>query len=437
MWVLMLAAMLPAGPAQQGPLFTPEERAAIVALWNGPGRYAVTAPAGSDKTGPWQVRLTPEASRWFWALRRSVSAAKLPPNQDVSAAGPLAAANAWIDKKYAFDRWAAQSCADAANAAILGRPAQPPAGDPPAHPGPAPAELVAAAGNPPPFAAAVAPLRYVVAFEDGDTYAYEDHVNVRPRYAFYRFAQGVMSIGTPLREMPDAELAALYRAAGMSESEGRVARAVSRLEGGFDAVNTYDTGYVSIGFIQFITYDDGKHSLLRVLEGQKRDAPEAFLRDFRRYGIEVNAEGTLVVVDPSSGAELVGPEAVLKVIEDKRLTAVFQRAGRRSREFRVAQIKAALSEYWPANDSVTVVVNGRTLVGRVSDIVRSEAGMATLFDRKVNTGKIAPFGEEVTRLMAERGLTSLDDVRKHERELIQKLKYRHDFLADSTLSQPK
>ncbi len=237
--------------------------------------------------------------------------------------------------------------------------------------------------------------------------------------------------------MPDAELAALYQAAGMSESEGRVARAVSRLEGGFDAVNTYDTGYVSIGFIQFITYDDGKHSLLRVLEGQKRDAPEAFLRDFRRYGIEVNAEGTLVVVDPSSGAELVGPEAVLKVIEDKRLTAVFQRAGRRSREFRVAQIKAALSEYWPANDSVTVVVNGRTLVGRVSDIVRSEAGMATLFDRKVNTGKIAPFVEEVTKLMAERGLTSLDDVRKHERELIQKLKYRHDFLADSTLSQPK
>ena len=166
-------------------------------------------------------------------------------------------------------------------------------------------------------------------------------------------------------------------------------------------------------------------------------AAQAVRAEFGRRCAEAGAEGTLVVVDPSSGAELVGPEAVLKVIEDKRLTAVFQRAGRRSREFRVAQIKAALSEYWPANDSVTVVVNGRTLVGRVSDIVRSEAGMATLFDRKVNTGKIAPFVEEVTKLMAERGLTSLDDVRKHERELIQKLKYRHDFLADSTLSQPK
>ena len=75
--------------------------------------------------------------------------------------------------------------------------------------------------------------------------------------------------------MPDARLKALFAAAGFTGSEQRVMKAVSRLEGGFDSVNTYDTGFVSIGFIQFITEGEGKGSLLEVLQQEKADQTDA------------------------------------------------------------------------------------------------------------------------------------------------------------------
>jgi hypothetical protein len=222
----------------------------------------------------------------------------------------------------------------------------------------------------------------------------------------------------------------------MSPSEQRIARAVSRLEGGFETINTYDTGYVSVGFIQFVTMETGRESLSEVLAWEKGNHADDYARDFHRLGVDVDEAGQLAVVDPATGAALVGPDAVLKVIEDKRLTAVFQRAGRHSRAFRVAQIRAAKAHYWPANDPVTVMVNGRPLSGTVSDVIRSEAGIATLFDRKVNRGTIAPFAEVVAGVMAAHGLASLPGAAAYEREIVAQLKYRADFLADRTLSQP-
>src|SRR4030095_8333167 len=123
-------------------------------------------------------------------------------------------------------------------------PAAPQRPDPP---GPIPPGLLVAVRNPPPLANAVVPLPPTVAFDDGDSYAYNDNVSLRPRYAYYRFPQGTVAYGTALRDMPEAELAALFAAAGMSPSEQRIARAVSRLEGGFETINTYDTGFVSVG----------------------------------------------------------------------------------------------------------------------------------------------------------------------------------------------
>src|SRR5262249_49827049 len=269
----------------------------------------------------------------------------------------------------------------------------------PPDPGPIPPGLLETVGNPPPFANAVVPLQHTVTFEDGDTYAYTDNVQLRPRYAYYRFPQGTVAYGTALRDMPEAELNALFAAAGMSPSEQRIARAVSRLEGGFETINTYDTGFVSVGFIQFVTLESGRESLSEVLAQEKVNQPADYLRDFRRFGIDIDAAGQLAVVDPSTGAELIGPPAVLKVIEDKRLAAVFQRAGRRSPAFRVAQIRVARAHYWPAADPVAVKVGGQEVNGTVADVIRSEAGMATLFDRKVNRGTIVPFADVLARVM--------------------------------------
>ena len=309
---------------------------------------------------------------------------------------------------------------------------------PPPLPGPIPDDLLAAVGSPPPFANAVVPMLYSVAFEDGDTLTFRDNVRVgSPSFAYYRFPQGVMDSGNSLKKLPDAQLNALFDKAGFNASEQRVAGAVSKLEGGFDSVNTYDTGFVSIGFIQFITARNGNGSLLEVLRQEKTDQPAQYARDFHQYGVDTTPEGILCVVDPTTGAELTGADAVQATIADKRLTAIWQKAGRRSEAFQIAQIKVAKSHYWPADDAVTVVVNGQTLVGKVSDVVKSEAGLTTLFDRKVNRGTIAPFPDVLARVMTAHNLTKLEDAAQYEREIIQACKYRTDFLSDPTLSQPK
>jgi len=261
---------------------------------------------------------------------------------------------------------------------------------------------------------------------------------VSPRYPSYRSDEGVISGGASLKGMPAGELDALMRAAGLTPFEAHVVGAVSRLEGGFDAVNTYDTGFVSVGFIQFITAAGGDGSLASVLAAEKVNAPADFARDFHVRGIDVTPGGPYAAVDPATGAELTGPEAVQKTIHDPRLVAVFQAAGRSSRAFRVAQIQTAKRGYYPADDPITVTMpTGAALTGRVGDVLRSEAGMATAFDRKVNTGHAAPeVAAAVQSVMVAHGLASLADVAPYEREVITALKYRADFLADQTLTQP-
>jgi hypothetical protein len=365
---------------------------------------------------------------------------KIAPTQD--AKSPHADWEAWVEKKLNYDRWQAQQAADAANAAFLGAKTPTPAKGPqasgtqPAPPGPIPEALLAAVGNPPAFAAPVTPLIHTVTFEDNEAYPYPDHVLMRPRYAFYRFPEGTVSYGVLLKKMPPNELNGLFADAGMTPSEQRIMRAVSVLEGGFETVNTYDTGFVSVGFIQCITWSDGRGSLIEVMQQEKSDAPNAYQRDFRGYGVDITPDGTITAVDPATGAELVGADAVLKIISDKRLTAVFQRAGRHSRAFRVAQVKVAKSHYWPAGDSFTIQVNGQPVSGRVTDVIKSEAGMATLYDRKVNRGNISPFAEVLARIMTEKQIATLAEAAAYERDIVAALKYRTDFLADASLSQP-
>ena len=213
--------------------------------WNEPGRYTVSAPPEAAKSGPWQVRLTPEASAWFLAYQRAVGAAKAPPTVDAAASAPETKGwEEWVQAKLAHDRWSAQRAADLANSLVLaGQYVTSAAAEPPS-PGPIPPALAALAGNPPPFAAAVSPLQYTVEFEPGDTYRYQDQVAMRPRFAYFRWAKGTVAYGTPLKDVPAEELQVLFEAAGFSSSEQRVMGAVSKLEGGFDAVNTYDTGCV-------------------------------------------------------------------------------------------------------------------------------------------------------------------------------------------------
>lgn len=439
--LLCLAAIAaPQAPTVDQPLYSEKERAAIVSYWNAPGRYAVSLVKEANQAGPYEVRLSAEGSKWFYAYQKAVfGSAKPTVDARPSLSGPYGSWEEWVGTKLAFDRWQAQQKADSANGVRPYTDGVQPAANtslaPPA-PGPMPEGLHAVCGDAPMLAETVAPRRYRIAFDKSEEFTYTDHVQMRDRYAYYRFPQGVVSYGTRLSQMPQAERDALFTSAGFTPAEQRIFSAVSRLEGGFETVQTYDSGYVSIGFIQFVTLEDGKADLSNVLLQMKTANPKAFREDFRRFGIDIHADRTLVVVDPATGAELTGSNAVMRIIEDKRLTAVFQRAGRRT-PFRIAQIKTARSYYWPTHDALTVTLpNGTSVTGTIGDVVKSEAGLATLLDRKINIGNINQFPSVVQGVINAHGCKSLAEVAQYEREIIASMTYRENFLADAQLGQP-
>ena len=168
----------------------------------------------------------------------------------------------------------------------------------------------------------------------------------------------------------------------------------------------------------------------------KADAKDDFEANFRRFGLDVAPNGEMVALDLDTGVEKVGSLAALQIIQDRRLIAVFQRAGQVSEAFRVAQVRIAFDNYWPMKEKVTVKYGDQTITGIVSDLIKSEAGIATLFDRKVNRGKIWPLEDVLNELAPQVKPTTLADFAKFEKLIVQKMKYRRDYLLDKNLSQP-
>jgi hypothetical protein len=422
-------------------LFTSDERDAVLRYWSDPTRYVSTVPTDAMEKGLWQVRLTTEGSTWLWALNKGKKNLGPPLPDAPAASDEQKAADAWVTARIARDRWIAWQAAVRNNQRVLGKalPAvdkDTPAVEPP-DPGPLPALLAGTVGNPPPFAAAVVPMQHEVRFDDG-TLVYQDNIRTgSQRYAYYRYSQGVISFGTAVKTLPQDKLDHLFHLANISDAEARVMRSVSMLEGGFDSINTYDTGYVSVGFIQFACLKDGAGSLGAMLRDYKTTNPDQFQKDFRDFGIDVTPSGALGVLDLVTGAEVYGPDAAKKIIDDKRLIAVFQHAGQRSEPYVAAQIRAAKDLYYPGDDTFSITIDGQTYTGKVSDVIKSEAGLATLMDRKVNTGTIALLTQVATDIAAEVKPKSLAELAKYEWEIVQRMRYRRDYLADASLSQPQ
>jgi len=168
---------------------------------------------------------------------------------------------------------------------------------------------------------------------------------------------GIKEGGIPVRKLADIHM--LFARAGVTDPTAKnVLIKVSGREGGFDAVNTWDTGYVSVGFIQFTTGETGAgHSLLHVLQRMKTDEArlakqrahvDEFAHYFTDHGIDVR-DGQLYVRDPATGQTKSGAEAVQVIIDDKRVTAIFQDAGVRSMAFKLAQIREAYGAYYLAD----------------------------------------------------------------------------------------
>lgn len=432
--------------------FSADDVTRVLAYWSRPDRYTTTVPQSGMSGGPYAARETVEGSLWIWNYRQKTGQSKLPPTGNSFNAAEHPEWAAWINAKVAYDAAVANAQADQMNLRLLGPVGQRATGvgsrggkrggtrkqqlGIPARPGICPADLVSLCGDPPPFSEVVAPMGYTVKFDDLEI-TYEDHIGIRPDYPYFRFNAGVDSEGVAIKELDPARLKHLYRLSGVTDSEARILAAVSSLEGGFDAVNTYDTGYVSVGFIQFASLSEGGGSLGEFLLSYKKYHPAEFDRDLRAYGIDVTPDGLLAAIDPDTGAEVHGEDANALVIRDKRLTATFQRAGLVSDAFMSGQIRAAYDRFFPAEIDVPVNWDGGDSgTVKVKDVIHSEAGMATLLDRNVNRGKIDPFPSALQAIIDQYHCKNAADVLKHERELIQKCKYRRDYLSDKDLSQP-
>jgi hypothetical protein len=401
--------------------FTATEREAIVAQWNRPEAYRVEP---SDR---WEVRLTVEGSEWLLDYDRLRGRGK-GGGMRVWSAPEEAAIEAWVEAvAVAQKAYFGQLAAQANNESFSGHWVDP---------GSPPVALFEHTIWPPPLYGMVKPNRYTVTFPDGQTITYTDQVAVRHRYGYFRYGHGVMRPGVPARRLPAEELDALMRAAGISASEGRILLAVSLLEGGFESINTYDTGLVSVGVIQFACLREGGGSLAQLLKRNRQQNPAQHEERFRRYGVDATDDGRLMVVRPTDGTVAVGSEAAQAIIDDKRLTAVFERAGRECRAFRAAQLRTARDLYLPADDPIRVRGPHGLLVGRVRDVMRSEAGLATLTDRKVHTGSLGPFVQVLAEYAQTTGAKQLSDLAPYEADIIARTIHRRDYRSDATLTQP-
>jgi hypothetical protein len=333
---------------------------------------------------------------------------------------------AWIAKYEAHELWALRST-----------------GTEPDKPGNAPAELTALEvkkGVPlgaPPTPAYRKVTKYDVTMPGTkNAYSFKDDP-VAPSYSNLRNETGVAKLGKKIGTRADIDKR--FDDAGVTDATVRkVMKKVSTEEGGFEAVNTYDTGFISSGFIQFISQEAGDGSLSMVLREMKKSNATEFATYFHDLGIDVDDKG-LIVVDPSQGKQLRGREAVKAVMNDKRLTAVFHQAGANSAAFQAAQIKTGYSEYYVADHSFTVKEGTVTISGKYGDVLKSEAGKTAIMDRGVQRG--VPGTKEVFKkvcrdLIKAHKLTTLEELAKYEITIIASIQNRIKVLEDTDLSQP-
>lgn len=443
-------------------IFSIEQRESIVRWWQQDNRYQIELASMDAIKGPFAARLNTNASIWFLSYTKFVGGSrKLPPTQIALGLdrGETKGWEAWLTARTKYDWAIAKAEAQRRNNLLLSPPQdglvdetkksqtkrqkqqiQSPIVIPPA-PGSAPQSLIDALGPPPIIATVVSPNKHIVHFDSTGTLATDtveliDNVQVPERYAYYRFQNGVNSLAQPGLAPDNERIKLIFAEAGLSDIALKAFTAISHLEGSFESSQTYDTGFVSIGFIQFTSGQKGNGTLINTLQDEKTNAPEAYNQDFQRYGIDITPDGLITVIDPKSGGELTGVSAVKCIVEEPRLVAVFVNAGRNSAAWKAAQVRSAYKNYWPMEDEITLHLGGDKLTCLVSDIISSEAGAATLLDRKVNTGNISEFGEVTSRIARAHGATTIGEIRPYEREIIAALRYRVDYLNSKDLTQP-
>jgi peptidoglycan endopeptidase LytF len=173
---------------------------------------------------------------------------------------------------------------------------------------------------------------------------------------------------------------------GLSEAQARALQYISTHEGSFDAINSYDQGIFSYGFIQFVGASASGASLNRLLASMKANAPDRFALVFQRVGI--NVEGGSLTVLNDTGGKLWGDQAWQYIQRTVRLYAPFIQAGFEPtlvrEQLRMANelyIQKALNfQLYLRFGNITITIP------RLGDLLRSEAMLTAVFALAVSRG---------------------------------------------------
>jgi hypothetical protein len=184
----------------------------------------------------------------------------------------------------------------------------------------------------------------------------------------------------------------LAKDATLGPSTRKILALISRFEGGFSAVNTWDIADVTFGMVQWTTGASGHGDLIRALTIMKQAAPDAFADRLIKYGIDVAATG-LVITRPD-GTVLTGVPAAKALQADAKLVAVLSTAGTdpalQAAQLRAAneiEVRGALS----AKVSVRIPATTKsakpvTLRIPVASMITSEFGVGVLANHTVHGG---------------------------------------------------
>jgi hypothetical protein len=152
---------------------------------------------------------------------------------------------------------------------------------------------------------------------------------------------------------------------------------VSSFEGGFDAIQTYDRGKFSWGFIQFALTG----GLPRLLDDLKRLAPAIFAEHFVSAGLDVGTGGIVV---QRNGRTLAGRRAHDRLHDDPSCWLPFVHASRLS-QVQDIQVANAYTYYY-AHPLKTTVTMGSTDITLGALFADNEHGRTVVCDRAVNRG---------------------------------------------------
>ena len=211
-----------------------------------------------------------------------------------------------------------------------------------------------------------------------------------PRSPYTTYYQGVSFPGNSNPEIP----LSVFQKLGLGKDLAAALKYVSKHEGNFDAINSYDQGIFSYGFIQFAGNGGGLAPLLATI---KHKAPKVFEDYFQKFGVDVaytvfdnqirSAQTQVVNPYDTQGRHLAqGLEAEKIIRANKQLYGVFIRSGYYL-PIVTLQVDAAIQSFVrPALTIKLDIIVGMLRLNQVvlTDYINSPMGLTLIIDTTIN-----------------------------------------------------